>query len=105
LGWDQFDVRVPESARGKAVFLHGLGVLNEAWIWINGRYAGHRPYLGPWGRPHTLEMDVSKLLEPGRSNRIAIRVLCNWDVWGANGIYERMFLYAKKPGTAAPAAR
>ena len=35
---------------------------------------------------------------------ITIRVLCNWDVWGANGIYERMFLYARKPGPAAPAA-
>jgi len=105
LGWYQFDVSVPESAKGKATFLHGLGVLNEAWVWVNGRYAGHRPYLGPWGRPHTLEMDVSKVLDPGRSNRITIRVLCNWDVWGANGIYERMFLYAKKPGTAAPAAR
>ena len=105
LGWYQFDVSVPESARGNAVFLHGLGILNEAWVWVNGRYAGHRPYLGPWGRPHTLEMDVSKLLEPGRSNRITIRVLCNWDVWGANGIYERMFLYAKMPRTAAPPAR
>jgi hypothetical protein len=105
LAWYQFDVSVPESARGKATILHGLGVLNEAWVWVNGRYAGHRPYLGPWGRPHTLEMDVSKLLEPGRSNRITIRVLCNWDVWGANGIYERMFLYAKKPGTAAPPAQ
>jgi len=105
VAWYQLDVGVPESARGKAVWLHGLGVVNEAWIWANGRYAGHRPYLGPWGRPHTLEIDVSKLLQPGRSNRITIRVLCNWDVWGANGIYERMFLYAKKPGPAAPAAR
>jgi hypothetical protein len=43
-------------------------------------------------------MDVGKLLEAGRSNRVTVRVLCNWDVWGANGIYERMFLYAKKQG-------
>lgn len=101
LAWYQLDVSVPKSTTGKAVFLHGLGVLNEAWVWVNGRYAGHRPYLGPWGRPHTLEMDVTKLLEPGRNNRITVRVLCNWDVWGANGIYERMFLYARKPGQSA----
>jgi hypothetical protein len=80
-------------------------VVNEAWIWVNGRYAGHRPYLGPWGRPHTLDMDVSRLLAPGRTNRITVRVLCNWDVWGANGIYERMFLYTRKPGLASPVAR
>jgi hypothetical protein len=103
LAWYQFDVGVPESARGKDVWLHGLAVVNEAWVWVNGRYAGHRPYLGPWNRPHPLEMDVSKLLEAGQKNRIAVRVLCNWDVWGANGIYERMFLYAKKPCPVVPA--
>jgi len=100
VAWYQFDVGVPESTRCKAIWLHGLAVVNEAWIWVNGRYAGHRPYLNPWGRPHTLEMDVSKLLKAGQSNRITVRVLCNWDVWGANGIYERMFLYAKKTGLA-----
>ncbi len=95
--WYQFDVNVPEGARGKPLSLYGLGVVNEAWVWVNGRYAGHRPYMNPWSRPHALEMDVSQVVEPGRNNRITVRVLCNWDVWGANGIYERMFLYAKKP--------
>jgi len=104
VAWYQFDVNVPESARGKDVYLHGLAVVNEAWVWVNGRYAGRRPYIGPWFRPHGLDMPVGKLLEPGRSNRIAVRVLCNWDVWGANGIYERLFLYAKKPGSAPAAA-
>jgi len=101
LAWYQFDVDVPESARDKQVFLHGLAVVNEAWVWVNGRYVGHHPYIGVWFRPHTLEMDVSKVLEPGKTNRITLRVLCNWDVWGANGIYERLFLYAKKPASAA----
>jgi hypothetical protein len=81
-----------------------MGVVNEAWVWVNGRYAGHRSYIMPWFRPHHVDLDVSKLIEPGRSNRISVRVLCNYDVWGANGIYERMFLYAKKAG-AAQAAR
>ena len=98
VAWYQFDVGVPESAEGKDVILHGLAVVNEAWVWVGGRYAGHRPYIVPWFRPHALDMDVGALIEPGRTNRIAVRVLCNWDVWGANGIYERMFLYARKPG-------
>ncbi len=101
LAWYQFDVDVPESTKDKQVFLHGLAVVNEAWVWVNGRYVGHHPYIGVWFRPHTLEMDVSKVLEPGKTNRITLRVLCNWDVWGANGIYERLFLYAKKPASAA----
>jgi hypothetical protein len=104
LAWYQFDVNVPESAKGKQVSLNGLAVVNEAWVWVNGRYVGHRPYIGVWFRPHALDMDVSKVLEPGKTNRIAIRVLCNWDVWGANGIYERLFLYAKNPNAPAPAA-
>ncbi len=73
-----------------------MAVVNEAWVWVNGRYAGHRPYKMQWSRPQDFDLDVSKLLVPGR-NRIAVRVLCNAEVWGANGIYERLFLYEKKP--------
>lgn len=97
IAWYKFDVEVSAETQGKNVFLHGLAVVNEAWVWINGRYAGHRPYKMPWFRPHSMELDVSGLLEPGRKNCITIRVLCNFDVFGANGIYEPMFLYAKKP--------
>jgi hypothetical protein len=105
VAWYQFDVPVPETAKGKDVWLHGLAIANEAWVWVNGRYAGRRPYILPWFRPHTLELDVSKLIEPGKTNRITVRVLANLDVWGANGIYERMFLYARKPGVTPQAAR
>lgn len=95
VAWYQFDVNMPETAKGKSVFLHGLGAANEVWVWVNGRYAGHRPYITAWFRPHEFEFEVSTSVEPGRTNRVAVRVLCNYDVWGANGIYERMFLYAK----------
>ncbi len=97
IAWYKFDVEVPAKTQTNNVFLHGLAVVNEAWVWINGRYAGHRPYKMPWFRPHSMELDVSKLLEPGRKNHITIRVLCNFDVFGANGIYEPMFLYTKNP--------
>ncbi len=104
VAWYRFDVNVPDTARGRSVWLQGMGVANEAWVWVNGRYAGHRPYIMPWFRPHHLELDVSKLIEPGKTNRISVRVLCNFDVWGANGIYERMFLYARK-GAAPQVSR
>jgi len=70
-------------------------------VWVNGHYAGHRPYMSPWSRPQTLEMDVSEFIRPGRNQitlRVlcnSVRVLCNSDCFGANGIYERMFLYAR----------
>lgn len=97
IAWYKFDVDVPANVQGKTVFLYGLAVVNEAWVWVNGRYAGHRPYKMPWFRPHSMELDVSKLLKPGKKNNITIRVMCNFDVFGANGIYEPMFLYTKKP--------
>jgi len=102
--WYRFDVDVPESSLGKNVRLFAPAVVNEAWIWVNGRYAGHRPYLIPWHRPQAIDLDVSTLLKPGEKNTIAVRVLCNYEVWGANGIYERMFLYSAKtpPDAAAP---
>jgi hypothetical protein len=100
IAWYKFDVQVSAEAQADNVFLHGLAVVNEAWVWINGRYAGHRPYKMPWFRPHSMELDASGLLKPGQTNYITIRVLCNFDVFGANGIYEPMFLYAKKPSPA-----
>ena len=102
IAWYRFDVEVPADVKGKDVFLYGLAVVNEAWVWVNGQYAGHRPYRMPWFRPHTIELDVSRLLKPGKKNSIAVRVLCNFDVFGANGIYEPMFLYAKKPSGMNP---
>ena len=96
IAWYKFDVEVPAEIQADNLFLHGLAVVNEAWVWVNGRYAGHRPYKMPWFRPHSMELDISRLLKPGEKNSITIRVLCNFDVFGANGIYEPMFIYAKK---------
>ena len=90
---------VPPSVSGKPIALCGPAVASEAWVWVNGSYAGHRPYQMVWSRPQELDIEVGRLLKPGASNRIDIRVLCNIDVWGAVGIYERMFLYAKKVRT------
>jgi len=49
----------------------------------------------PWSRPQTLDLDISGLVRPGQSNQITLRVLNNIDVFGASGIYERMFIYSK----------
>jgi len=96
IAWYRMDVDIPENA-GDNVWLFCPAVLNEAWVWVNGKYAGHKQYQEPWTRPSEVDMDLSGLIEPGQSNQVAIRVLCNYDVFGANGIYERMFLYAKEP--------
>lgn len=45
-----------------------------------------------------VERDVTPLIRPGQRNQITFRVLNNVAVFGASGIYERMFIYAKNPG-------
>lgn len=101
VAWYQFDVEMPANTGKQRVFLCGPAMVNEAWVWVGGRFAGHLPYKLPWFRPHELDLEVGKLLQPGKRIRITVRVLCNYDVFGANGIYERMFLYAQKPGGQA----
>jgi len=101
LGWYRFEVDVPRLEEGERVFLFAPAVVNEAWLWVNGHYAGHRPYSWPWSRPQAVELDVSELLRAGQRNQITLRVLCNTDCYGANGIYERMFLYGAKPAPEA----
>jgi hypothetical protein len=100
IAWYAFDVDVPASATGQTVFLHMPAVVNETWLWVNDRYAGHRDYMMPWFRPQPAEFEITRLLKPGTRNRLALRVLCNFDTWGANGIYERMFLYTKTAESA-----
>ena len=49
----------------------------------------------PWYRPQAVELDITPYIRRGQRNQITFRVLNNIDVFGASGIYERMFLYAR----------
>ena len=67
-------------------------MINEGWVWINGQYAGHRPWkLWCEGR-QGLEMDVDATgkVKSGQ-NVIAIRVWNNADV---GGLIRRGFLWS-----------
>jgi len=95
VGWYRFTVDLPRSAKGKSLHLFGPTLINQAWVWVNGEYAGRTGWMSPWFRPQELDVDISALAKPGK-NQITLRVLCNDDNFGANGILERMFIYAKK---------
>ena len=92
--WYRFDVDIPETDR--PVALYAPAIVNEAWLWVNGEYIGHRAYQQPWYRPQPFEADVTQGIKPGETNQITLRVLCNYENFGANGIYKRMFLYARR---------
>ena len=93
LMWYRLTVDVPADVGGKSIWLFAPAVVNEAWVWVNGQYAGHRAHSMPWFRPESVELDITPMIRPGRRNQITFRVLNNVDVFGASGIYERMFLY------------
>ena len=93
LAWYRVGIDVPATDR--EVVLYAPAVVNEVWVWVNGRYCGHRPFRVQWFRPQQLELDLAQAIRPGQTNQITLRVLCNTEVFGANGLYERMFLYAR----------
>ncbi len=93
--WYTLEMELPETRTQESVWLLAPAVVNEVWVWVNGQYAGHRPYLMPWYRPQALELEITPFIKPNTKNQITFRVLNNIDVWGASGIYERMCVYGK----------
>jgi len=74
-------------------------VVTEAWCWVNGTYAGHRPYQEAYIRPAEMELDITPLVRPGQTNVIAIRVDTSLSpAQAAEGIQSRVFLYTPKIG-------
>jgi len=69
--------------------------VDQVWVWVNGKYAGRSDYVSCFSRPHEVDVDITPYLQHGKSV-IALRVLCNDEYFGANGFYERPFLYTKK---------
>jgi beta-galactosidase len=93
-GWYRFLLKVPREAVDKPLRLHFGGIINEGWVWINGQYAGHRPWLLWWeGRePNEMDLDVASMVKPG-DNLIAVRVWNNADI---GGLFRRGFLWAPR---------
>lgn len=95
--WYRLKIDVPASAQGKKAILCVPVVVTEAWCWVNGQYAGHRPYQEAYIRPAEMELDVTPLVRPGQTNLIAIRVDTSLSAaQAAEGIQSRVLLYTPK---------
>ncbi len=91
-GWYRMRVNIPADFAGRNVRLRIGGVINEGWLWVNGRYVGHRPHRAWWSGPNEpFETDVTTCLRPGETNVISLRVL---STDAAGGMLRRGFLYA-----------
>jgi hypothetical protein len=96
--WYRIKVDVPAAAQGKKVLLCVPVVVTEAWCWVNGQYAGHRPYQEAYVRPAEFELDVTPFLRPGQTNVLTLRVDTSLSpAQAAEGLQSRVFLYASKP--------
>lgn len=89
-GWYRFWVNIPEKWKNKPIHFYCGGVINEAWVWVNGEYAGHKPHKIWWMGEHDFDMDISKFIKPGK-NLIAIRVLNDAEI---GGLYRRGFIWS-----------
>ncbi len=83
---------IPEKWKGKPVHFYCGGVINEAWVWVNGQYAGHKPHKIWWMGQHDFDMDISNLVKAGK-NLIAVRVLNDSEI---GGLYRRGFIWSPK---------
>jgi hypothetical protein len=95
--WYSFDLDVPASAKGKPVTLYSPIVVDDAWVWVNGRFVGHRGRIDPYMRPAPIEYDVTKLIQPGKKNTVAVRVGTGFcPAADADGFMGRLFLYSPR---------
>ena len=104
LMWYVFELDVPSSAIGKTIHVHAPIVATEAWVWTNGQYSGHRPYVEAYMRPGcTVDFDVTSQVKAGQ-NVIAFRVSTGLSHdEAAEGFDGPLFLYSPKSDQAAAA--
>jgi hypothetical protein len=93
--WYRHEFNAPRVENGKKVYLYCPAIEPEAWIWINGKFAGHRSYRDAYERPNALDLDVTEFIKPGQKNTLAIRVDTGLGAAAiADGLCSRMFLYS-----------
>ncbi|HZF42824.1 MAG TPA: DUF4838 domain-containing protein [Sphingomonadaceae bacterium] len=103
--WYRTAVQLPGGAASRKVRLRLPGLFNEAWLYVNGKLVGHRPYTEPWWQSDyrfEWDVDVGAHLRPG-VNDIALR---GFNPHHFGGLFRRTFLYtpvpSPKPGAATP---
>jgi len=93
--WYRLEVDVPSEATGKLARIHCMAAETEAWVWVNGQFVGHRPYIEAYIRPSSIDMDISNAIKPGQKNSVAIRLHTNYQpAQMSAGLVSRLFLYS-----------
>uniref|UniRef100_A0AAU1ZWS3 DUF4982 domain-containing protein n=1 Tax=Streptomyces sp. NBC_00093 TaxID=2975649 RepID=A0AAU1ZWS3_9ACTN len=90
---------VPEEDRGKRIFVEFEGVYRDATVFINGDYAGQRPF----GYSH-FRIDADRFLRFGEDNEIRVEARAHRDSrwYTGAGIYRDTWLLVGEPVRIAP---
>ncbi|HSA52272.1 MAG TPA: glycoside hydrolase family 2 TIM barrel-domain containing protein, partial [Yinghuangia sp.] len=93
---------VPEDHRGRRVFLEFEGVYRDATVYINGDYAGQRPY----GYSGFL-VDAGRFLRPGQDNEVRVEARVHRDSrwYTGAGIYRDTWMLVGGLVRIAPGVR
>ncbi|MEI6645921.1 MAG: glycoside hydrolase family 2 TIM barrel-domain containing protein [bacterium] len=96
LGWYRKTFAIPETSRGKQVFVDFDGVYMDSTVWINGHLLGGQPY-----GYTSFQFELTPYLKfGGEKNVIAVRVnvihsTARW--YPGAGIYRRVWLTTMDP--------
>lgn len=73
VGWYRLDWNAPPLGDFDAIGLHFGAADENAWVWINGHYAGqHNIGMEGWDQP--FQIDATQFITPGQLNQITVRV-------------------------------
>ncbi len=95
VAWYRKSLEIPESDRGRSVFLDVDGAMSYAMVWLNGFLVGGWPYgYNSW------QLDLTPYIEPGGDNQLAIRIdnppaSARW--YPGGGIYRNVWLTKTDP--------
>jgi beta-galactosidase len=91
MGWYRKTFNLPETAKGKFVFIDFDGVYRNSEVWINGHFLGKRPngYI-------SFQYNLTRWLNPDGKNVIAVKVdnsqQPNSRWYSGSGIYRNVWL-------------
>jgi hypothetical protein len=97
VGWYRKTFALPESVKGRKVFVEFDGVYRDSDVWINGHHLGHRPY-----GYSSFEYDLTPHLNLGsKGNVVAVRVdhseAGDSRFYTGSGIYRHVWLNLEQP--------
>lgn len=91
-------ITIPANWKGQDIFLHVGSATSNLQVWVNGKEVGYSE-----DSKMEAEFNLTKFLQPGKENLIAMRVM-RWcdgsyledqDFWRFTGIAREVYLYAR----------